>query len=510
MTRLLADGAGKANGRAAVPLLRALARRPVPAAQVEGIAGVIRDHLESQSGVVRVEAARALESILAADYLEQPRLRREAAEALGVVLGDGRSGPADVQAALGALAEVGPAAKEVPSVSGWLRLTPAAKTFAEVEARLKAIAGGGAKERLDEVAGFVETLPLDAPDGTQHAALAALARLDAARAAQVIATRIEQKSVGGMGVAVELGVVGTLPVEVAGPLLGRFAGLPLSDAGRMAFAEAARRVKDGALVPALGTMLDPRNHHVRTAAIEALRAIDTDEAASTLAPHVNAEPDPARRLVLYAFLGKHGLKDGYAFALEQMGMPAYAPFAIEALAAIDEPGTLDAVRKILDESHATSWEAAALRGLGRLGDAASRGRLMEASREGTGPRAIAAMEGLAALGDEEAFDLIAVALRSRGDSLVTAGARAARVVLEKNDMALKPDVVREALARLVEDRDAGQTSRLAALETLDALDDARLAGALRAAVRDVSLEGSDLLRRVEAEMKERKVGVVAE
>ena len=47
--------------------------------------------------------------------------------------------------------------------------------------------------------------------------------------------------------------------EVAAPVLVRFAGLPLSDAGRMALAEAARRVKGGALVPALGTMLDPRN-----------------------------------------------------------------------------------------------------------------------------------------------------------------------------------------------------------------------------------------------------------
>jgi hypothetical protein len=71
------------------------------------------------------------------------------------------------------------------------------------------------------------------------------------------------------------------------------------------------------------------------------------------------------------------------------------------------------------------------------------------------------------------------------------------------------DAVRERLAQAVADREAAQEVRLAALACLLAVNDGRLPGALRAAVRDVGIEGSELMRQVEAELVRRKIGIEA-
>jgi len=54
-------------------------------------------------------------------------------------------------------------------------------------------------------------------------------------------------------------------------------------------------------------------------------------------------------------------------------------------------------------------------------------------------------------------------------------------------------------------RGAWQPTRLAALNSLLALNDPRLDGALTVAVRDVGLERSDLLNKIEEQLCKRKV-----
>src|SRR3989442_4280340 len=89
------------------------------------------------------------------------------------------------------------------------------------------------------------------------------------------------------------------------------------------------------------------------------------------------------------------------------------------------------------------------------------------------------------------------------DEVVTAGVRAAARLLALP--AVKADDLRDRLAAILADANAPQETRAAALDALLALNEARLNNALGAAVRDAGLEGSELLRRVEKLMSERKL-----
>ena len=64
-----------------------------------------------------------------------------------------------------------------------------------------------------------------------------------------------------------------------------------------------------------------------------------------------------------------------------------------------------------------------------------------------------------------------------------------------------------AIASLLADPGAPQQARVAALDSLVALNDPRLEAALIQAVRDAGLEGSDLLNRIEKLLRQRKVRV---
>jgi len=68
--------------------------------------------------------------------------------------------------------------------------------------------------------------------------------------------------------------------------------------------------------------------------------------------------------------------------------------------------------------------------------------------------------------------------------------------------------VRDQLATLLADRGAWQPARLAALNSLLALNDPRLDGALTLAVRDAGLESSTLLIRIEEQLSKRKVRLI--
>jgi len=69
----------------------------------------------------------------------------------------------------------------------------------------------------------------------------------------------------------------------------------------------------------------------------------------------------------------------------------------------------------------------------------------------------------------------------------------------------KTDDARDQLAALLADADATQEVRVAALRALLTVKDPRLDRALAAVVRDAGLEGSFLLERTEALLRERKI-----
>jgi hypothetical protein len=71
----------------------------------------------------------------------------------------------------------------------------------------------------------------------------------------------------------------------------------------------------------VGLVAEPRN-----------RLLDADEAASVLWPHLGEEVDLLRKLQLAGFLGRHGFRGGYPYAIEHMSAPQLQDAAIEARA----------------------------------------------------------------------------------------------------------------------------------------------------------------------------------
>src|SRR5213075_457967 len=134
-------------------------------------------------------------------------------------------------------------------------------------------------------------------------------------------------------------------------------------------AAACAKVPDARLVPTLSRMLDPRQYGLRWQAMEALLKIDNDEAASVVRPHLAEEPNLDRKLQIAEFLGRHGLRDGYPYAIEHLSEPSLREQAVAALAAIREPGAVEALEKVWATGHDHAWSSAAIRALGRLGAA---------------------------------------------------------------------------------------------------------------------------------------------
>jgi HEAT repeat protein len=492
----------KAADRDSVPLLLSLRRRALIAAQTPEAVEVVTKFVASPSEVVREAAIQTLASVLEADYLKRRELREPAVDAVVAALDSAGPDLAIRVAAFDALGATGESARDSEKAQAWLRADRPATTFAEHAARLRAIGAVGREDQLGPIATFLEGLPLDAPDNTQIAAERALGRINAREAVAKLAARIASKSDAGLGIANELALLGELPRELAAPaLLERFARLR-DQQERMTFADVAGRLADPALVPPLGALLDPREPNVRWQAAEALRKIDTDEAASVLWPHLSHETDLRRKLELAEFLGRHGFRGGYPYAIEHMSAPELTDLAVEALAAIREPKAVPELKKIWEGSHDIVWSAAAIRGLGRLGQADIAPRLLDVARDLRQPLAVPALIALGDLGELKALPIVRDGLGSRSDHVVIAACRTARKLLAAPDA--RADDVRDRLAALLADAHASQPAREAALEALVALDDVRLGPALAAAVRDAGLENGPLLERVEKQLVKRK------
>jgi len=177
--------------------------------------------------------------------------------------------------------------------------------------------------------------------------------------------------------------------------------------------------------------------------------------------------------------------------------------AVAALAAIREPKSLAALRGILDTSNDTSWNSAAIRALGALGEKDLAPRFLQIAENLKRPLAPAALIALADLGEFKALPQVREGLKSRNDRVVLASARAAGKLLKATGV--KADGVRDRLASLLADADSAEELRAAALDALLALKDTRLEAALTACARDAGLEGSSLLERTERLLRERKI-----
>jgi HEAT repeat protein len=253
----------------------------------------------------------------------------------------------------------------------------------------------------------------------------------------------------------------------------------------------------------LAELLDPHGPQLRWQAVEALEKIDTDGAAQALQPHLLEEANLLRKLELAEFLGRHGFRDGYPFAMEHLSEPSLREQAVSALAAIREPRAPEELRRILQTSHDLAWNSAAVLALGRLGDKERVAQFLEMVQDLKNPMAPAALVARGDLKEVKVLDKLQEGLDSRNAEVVAASARAAGQLLALSEV--KAEGVHSHLAVLLTDGDASLEARTQAFKALVALNDPLLEGALAAAVRDGHLEGSDLMNQIEKQVRDQKV-----
>lgn len=506
VTRAL-EGLTATKGAAAIPLLRSVERRALLVAQTPNALAAITRHFSDASPAVREQAAQTLRAVLDADYLNQRKLRDDALSTALASLGRADPDIAARVAAIGVLGSVGEISPDNKIALSWLSVTNPSETFAEMSARLRAIAQLKLASQKDAVVAMLRRLPIDAPRDTEYAAGLALIAVAPDLAARELGSRYNNTLAAGLAVETEISLFGELPPASGVPALLDVSKDARTHAEREALVLACERIgekqAERRLVPVLAGMLDPRQPDLRWHAVEALRNIGTADAAKALQPHLSEEQDLYRKLQLAEFLGRHKLRDGYAYALEHMSEPALREQAVEALGAIREPKAVEALRKILKTSNDTNWNAAAIRALGRLGDKELTPQCLQITQDLKDPLAPAALIALGDLGEANALANVRAAFESRNDDVVTAGVRAAGKLLALP--VVKADDLRDRLAAILADANAPQETRVAALDALLALNDTRLNNALGAAVRDAGLEESELLRRVEKLMSERKL-----
>ncbi len=500
---LLTAALAKNSGPSAVPLLAAIPPRALLAAQRAETAPAILRHLTDPSPAVRIAAAAAVRSVLGADYLAHDALRAATGTALAVALADaGRNLPARA-ALLQAAGELGTVRD--PALLTQLDFEKPARTLTERAAQIEAVGKLRLAASKEKLLALAQSLPLDAPYADPTAI--ALGRVDAAAGAAEIARRAEEKIAGGFQCESEIAAAATLPDADAATLLLRLAALPLTARERRILADRMRevcaRTPDERLVAPLAGWLDPEDAETRAAAVEALLAIGSPAAARALQPRLAQERNLHTKLRIAELLGKHGMRDGYAYAIEHVSEPHLTEQAVAALAAMRDPRTLDEAKKILETSNDTTWNRAAIRILGALGAKEFAPKFTALLADWKNPLAPAALIALADLGDPGVLPKINEALAARSDTLVLAAAAAARRLLAHPEV--QADGTRDQLAALLADASASEQTRRAALDTLLALKDPRLDRALLAAVGEASLERTDLLSQVERLLRERKI-----
>jgi hypothetical protein len=480
-SRQLLDVLGKVDGAGAVALLRPLQADAVLIAQIpEGIE-IIARHLQDPAPAVRAEAAATMQGVLEQDYLVQPLLHQRAAEYFVEAVAR------DEHDLIAAESQFhGLAALRLSSVSPRLEqliARPAPNDSLAVDAAQLRAAG---ELRIDPIATslakWLADAPVDVPNAVvRDVALGAIA-YDPVAAAVALRRRIERKSAAGLTFEHEIALSAELPRSEALGLLKELGTRSLVLNEQMAFADAAARHPDPALMETLKHWVGSHHRGLRASVLKALLAIDSREAASAARAELGRELDLAEKLRLAAFLGRHGFRDGYAFAVEHMSEDRLREDAVAALVAMRDPRTVTEMRRILETSNDDAWNASAVLVLGGLGEQQLRERFYDFARVGrSGPLPAAAMIAMAELGDRRVLPLVRQWLDQRDIEMDVAAARAAHIALVRHSM--PADDLVNTLARILGGgRDWVVTRQ--AFATLAALDDRRLDEAAAAALRN--------------------------
>lgn len=502
---LLLKGIETTGGSGAVPLLDSLRYRALLAAQHTDITSVTR-LLSDPAPEVKAATARTLGAILEADYLENGEVAEKAVAALVELL---EASDPFVATRVAALDAIGTAQSEaVPDIAAeQLRLGLDRTTWAEEAAVIRAIGRQQLRAFADPILTLAEGLELDAVNTFAQAALSALIHLDPMRAASVIERRMDDKRLAGLEVELEIQLAGELPVDQAVSVLTSVPVERLNRGERAAFAAACQQVKDDRLIPPLTRLLDARLPEVHWQVVEALRKIDTLEAAEALRPYLAQEADLHRKLEIAEFLGRHGIVAGLPYAMEHLSQPHLLELSIAVLVAVSTAESVDALRGIVNRSNDIAWTGAAMQALGALQDRELAPELLGIVEDLRHPLTPYALVALGELGEPRAIEVFREGVRSRDDRIVVASVQGAASLVKRGE--IDDESLRDEIAGLLASADGSREVRTAALDALRELEDPRLDVALAAAALDGQLEGTPFLETIEELLEERKVRVAA-
>ncbi len=505
-TRHLLEALGRVDGAGAVALLRAIKADAVLIAQMSSGIDFIARHLQDPTPAVRAEAAATVQAVLDQDYLGQSLLHERSTAFLLDALARDEKNLVTARALLHALA-----AARLPSASARLQQrmakTSSSDSLAVDAAQLRA----AGNLRIDSIAKVLATRLADAPVDAPNVVVSDIAlgsmAYDPPAAAEALRARIARKLAAGLTVDQEIALLAELPKAEAVKLLQELGTQPLVLSEQAAFADVAGVHPDQSLVATLKRWVGGYHPELRTSVLNALRKIDTREAASAARAELGPELNLAEKLRLAAFLGRHGYRDGYAFAVEHMSEDHLREDAVAALVAMRDSRTVKEMRRILETSNDDAWNASAVLVLGGLGEQQLRERFYAfVQGGGSGKLAAAAMIALAELGDARVLELIRQWLDQRETEMDIAAAKSAHIALVKHRM--QADDIVEKLAKIL----SGGSDRIVtrqAFGTLAALDDRRLNAAAASALRN-NRQLDDFQELIIERLRSKQIRAIAE
>ncbi len=498
---LLLQQVQRISGPALVPLLSSLSDRPYWAAQTASAKTLVR-LMADKSPAIRAVATNTVLRILETGTGNDDDTKGEFAAALRSLLESEDVETSVRVSALRAVGHLGPYGRNLDWAGRLLvEHLNQARTLAERLSAASALADLNDPQHRGAALESLERLPLDEPKKREQSFVDEIARFAGKDAGPVLVRRLQRKLAAGHAAFPEIAQLGQLQYDEAVPLLLQ-AGIDGADSDELQLATAFEKLRDKRTVDLLVQWLQHANLNVRWAAFGALDAIDSDEAVAAIRLRLKSEPDLRLKLRMAATLGRHGIADGYPFAIEHLADPGVTEYAAKALAAIGDQRANKQLREILETSHDQQWNAAAMHGLAVLRDPSVKQRLLDILGDRRHPQLAAVITAAQAFGDSEFIPALSPLVSSRNYNVASVSIQAIKelaAVEEGRSPSLEQSLsaATTQLLTLLDDPDVDVRLRIAALDTLVVIEDGRLSDSVKRLADRSELENTKLMQRID-------------
>ena len=514
---LLVEKLRRASGASVVPILASLRERGPWTARNSALLEPLLGLTRAPSHAIRTAALETAVYVIRSDYLKRDKKKlRSLAVALRQMLDDDFGAIALRSRAIETLGELGQLSSEL----AWIRETllrhlRSPRAYAERSAAASALRSFNDKETAAPLLEALGDLPLDEKSAVESAFFAAVADLDRAALVPLLIDRVSQSLDGDLSVSDEVVQLGRMEADEAVDVLLRImreANLNRSEAGKSLnrVLEVLGKFKGGRLVTALSGWLRHPDRQTRTAARRSLMAIGGPDVVALMKARLKVEPGLDTQLRMAKFLGENGVDSGHFLGLEHLADTGYTARAAEVLAACKSPGTREALLETFRSSRDPRWTVAALVGLAEIGAPEAREPLLNILTTGNHPHLELAIYAASRMDDPAVLAPLAEQIRSRNHRVALAALHAAEVIASRRPPAAGDtppawQQIGDACLSMARDSYAEADLRVAALKSLEIVDDIRFLHILKELADRSDLEGTNILGHVERKLAELKV-----